>query len=408
MSALPAPALAAPAELVIARQAIVDRHNAVVGYALMDGSGAPPDAARDAQLLLQAVTLSGESVIGDHRLLFVRCSWESVMRGCLALVDPERVVIDLPMPEPDPEIARLGLPTLVGLRERGFRFAMSHDAIGSAWREWVRHASFLKIELSRLPEPAHAAIVKVARALPAELRASGINDHATCEQARALGLEMLQGSWFASPVPVQRTTLRPNQAVIVQLISLLRRQADVSQIEALLKKDAALSLALLQLLNGGFCLASEVTSFREAVMLLGMQRVLRWATVLLATSSVGTPVLAQSAVVRGRLMELLAIDLMGADHGDPAFVVGVFSFMEALTGAPLSLVMEGLALPADVEDALLHGTGTYAPLLALAKACDTADDEAFAHLVNDLLLSGHQVNMAHLQALTWGEELLAQ
>jgi c-di-GMP-related signal transduction protein len=408
MSALP---LASPstdgAELVIARQAILDERNTVFGYSFTDASGHAPAADRDAELLVQALALSSMPALAG-RQLFVRCSWDSVRRGCLDLVDPERVVVDLALPTADASVIHAGAPVLAALRERGFRFAMTHDALASAWREWIGHASFVKLDLGRLPVPMQAAITKAARGLRVRLIGSGVADHATHQQARALGIELVQGNWFARPVPVPQTSLRPNQAVIMQLIALLRREADLAEIESLLKRDAGLSLELLRLLNSGaFGLASEVTSFRGAVMLLGMQRILRWATVLLATSSKGTPALAQAAVVRGRLLELLATELLTPEHGDPAFVVGVFSLLEPLTGAPMSRVLGGLALPEPVVAALLERRGVYAPLLALAEACEAEDDRAFADLTERLLLSGHQVNMAHLQALAWAEELLA-
>lgn len=408
MSALP---LASPpaggTELVIARQAILDERNTVFGYALTDASGQDPGPGRDAELLVQALELSSMPALAD-RQLFVRCGWDSVQRGCLELVDPERVIIDLALPAPQPDVVRAGAPVLAALKTRGFRFAMAHDAVASVWREWIAQASFLKLELDRLPAPMQAAITKAAGALPLRLVGSGVADHAMHQRARALGIELLQGNWFARPVPVPQNTLRPNQAVILQLIALLRREADVGEIELLLKRDPGLSLQLLRLLNSGaFALAGEVTSFRSAVMLLGMQRILRWSTVLLATSSKGMPALAQAAVVRGRLLELLAAELLPPEHGDPAFVVGVFSLLEPLTGAPISRVLGGLALPEPVAAALLERRGVYAPFLALAEACEAEDDRAFAELADGLLLSGHQVNMAHLQALAWAEELLA-
>ena len=408
MSALPIPSPTADGtKLVIARQAILDERNAVFGYALTDASGHAPTPERDAELLVQALALSSMPALAK-RQLFVRCSWDSVQAGCLDLVDPERIVIDLALPPPDAAVLQSGAPVLAALRERGFRFAMPHDALASAWRDWIAQATFLKLDLERLPAPMQAAITRAARGLKLRLIGSGIASHATHQIARALGIDLLQGNWFSRPVLVPQTSLRPNQAVIMQLIALLRREADVSEIEALLKRDAGLSLQLLRLLNsGGFGLASEVTSFRGAVMLLGMQRILRWATVLLATSSKGTPALAQAAVVRGRLLELLATEMLTPEHGDQAFVVGVFSLLEPLTGAPIAKVLSGIALPEPVAAALLERRGVYAPLLALAEACETEDDRAFAELAEGLLLSGHQVNMAHLQALAWAEDLLA-
>jgi EAL and modified HD-GYP domain-containing signal transduction protein len=58
-----------------------------------------------------------------------------------------------------------------------------------------------------------------------------------------------------------------------------------------------------------------------------------------------------------------------------------------------------------VTDALLHRRGILAPFLALTQACESADDEAFAALADQLHLTNQQVNWAHLQALAWAETL---
>ena len=47
----------------------------------------------------------------------------------------------------------------------------------------------------------------------------------------------------------------------------------------------------------------------------------------------------------------------------------------------------------------------FAPFLALTRACESGDELAFAENANALHLSNHQVNWAHLQALTWAESL---
>jgi EAL and modified HD-GYP domain-containing signal transduction protein len=43
--------------------------------------------------------------------------------------------------------------------------------------------------------------------------------------------------------------------------------------------------------------------------------------------------------------------------------------------------------------------------LTLAKACENADDTAFAQTAGALNLTNQQVNWAHLQALSWAETL---
>ena len=76
-----------------------------------------------------------------------------------------------------------------------------------------------------------------------------------------------------------------------------------------------------------------------------------------------------------------------------------------MLGVSMEKAMESVALPQPVVDALLDNTGPFAPFLARAKACEAGDDAAFARYAEDLHLSNRQVNWAHLQALTWAEDL---
>jgi EAL and modified HD-GYP domain-containing signal transduction protein len=142
-------------------------------------------------------------------------------------------------------------------------------------------------------------------------------------------------------------------------------------------------------------------------MILGMQKLFRWAALLLTTSRVGgTPAaVGTTAVVRGRLMELLTADMLSPEECDNAFVVGVFSMLDTMLGLPMDRALESISLPEPVVNALLHRTGLFAPFLELTIACETADDAAFARAIEQLHLTGREVNMAHLQALTWAETM---
>ena len=145
-------------------------------------------------------------------------------------------------------------------------------------------------------------------------------------------------------------------------------------------------------------------------MILGLKKLFRWAALLLTTSRAsGTaPAIGTTAVVRGRLMELLAQEMLPPEECDNAFVVGVFSLLDAMLGIPLEEALESVALPEPVLDALLNRKGVFAPFLALTKACESGDDAAFAYNTELLHLSNHQVNMAHLQALAWADSLGAE
>lgn len=398
---------------VIARQAIVDETRAVYGYELFDRTTASAShtAASDAALLFNALSYAGTEALVGKKAVFINCTHDSLSGGHLELIHPEKVVLEVP---PLPEGATAEeiegrVPTLKALRTRGFRLAFDHQALRRAYTSWLPLAAFIKLDMQAFKPELAGPMVKFATThSKATLVAEKVETAEQYEMMRDLGVKLFQGYWFARPALIKATTIRPSQATIIQLINLVRRQASTSEIEDLLKKDPTLSFNLLRFINSsGFGLSCEITSFRHAVMILGLKKLFRWAALLMTTSRAGgaPPVVGQTAVVRGRLMELLAGELLQPEECDNAFVVGVFSLLDTMLGVPLDKALESVALPESVMDALLRGTGVFAPFLELTRACESGDETAFTKNAEALHLSNRQVNWAHLQALTWAEGL---
>jgi EAL and modified HD-GYP domain-containing signal transduction protein len=277
------------------------------------------------------------------------------------------------------------------------------------YKSWLAMASYIKLDLMKLGAQEFALSVKLAQSsTSAKLIVEKVETAEQHAAAAKLGCSLFQGYWFAKPVLIHGQAIRPSQAAIIQLINLVRKQASTAEIEEVFKHDPTLSYNLLRFINSaGFGLRVEITSFRHAVMLLGLKKLFRWAALLMTTSNVSgcAPAVGHSAIVRGRLMELLAAELLQAEECDNAFVVGIFSLLDTMVGLPLDQVLEAISLPQTVTDALLHRTGPLAPFLKLTLACEDVDDVAFAENATALQLTGHQVNWAHLQALAWAEQL---
>lgn len=396
----------------IARQAIVDASGSVFGYELFDRSltGLPHNAASDAQLLFNVLSHADHGVLIDNRKMFVNCTHASLAGGHLDLVQPERIVLEIPPATDDSaEDVEDRLQTLVDVRKRGFHLAFKETVLDPVYEPWLPLAGFIKIDMTQVDPGRLAALVARARKVSsAQLIAEKVE---TAEQHKILsdlGITLFQGYWFAKPVLVTGQTVRPSQAVIIQLINLVRKQATTAEIEDVLKRDASLSFNLLRFINSsGFGLSCEITSFRHAVMILGLKKLFRWAALLLTTSRAGglPAAVGMTAIVRGRLMELLAAELLPPEDCDNAFVVGVFSLLDTMLGMPMDKALDAISLPESVVSALLLRRGVLAPFLELTIACETEDDEGFAKAANELSLSNRQVNWAHLQALAWAESL---
>lgn len=398
---------------MIGRQAILNDRREVFGYELFDRTTAADahTAASDAALLFNALSYAGTEALVGRKLVFINCTHESLIGGHLELIHPDKVVLEVPTLGDDANEKDIAarIPIFEALRQRGFRLAFDQNLLRRSYVSWLPMASFIKLDMLTFPLGNAEALVKFARThTTAQIIAEKVETQEHFEAMHALGVKLFQGFWFAKPDVVQAKTLRPSQATIVQLLNLVRSQASTTEIEQLLKKDPTLSFNLLRFINSsGFGLSCEITSFRHAVMILGLKKLFRWAALLMTTTRAGgsAPAVGQTAVIRGRLMELLAAEMLPPEEADNAFVVGVFSLLDVMLGMNMDRALDSIALPQPVMDALLHRTGVYAPFLELVLACESGDEEAFARTSEALHLSNHQVNWAHLQALAWADNL---
>lgn len=396
----------------MARQAIVNGTGAIMGYELFDRSvkADAHTASTDAQMLFNLLSLAeGETLIGKT-LLFVNCTHDSLAGGHLDLVAPEHVVLEIPpLQASQVDQIALRLPTLQALQGRGFKLAFDYAVLTRPYEDWLPLASYIKFDVSVLKPPSLASFVRLAQSKsPARLIAEKVETENQHKHLKELGVGLFQGYWFAQPSLIEGQTLRPSQAAILQLINLVRRQASTAEIEEVLKRDPTLSFNLLRFINSaGFGLRTEVTSFKHAVMLLGLKKLFKWAALLMTTSTGGgvAPAVGTTAVVRGRLMELLAAEALPPEECDHAFVIGVFSLLDSLLGMPMQAALANLSLPNSVTHALLYQTGPLADYLKLTLACENGDDIAFAKSAQALQLTEKQINWAHLQALAWAETL---
>ena len=145
---------------------------------------------------------------------------------------------------------------------------------------------------------------------------------------------------------------------------------------------------------------------RQVVQLMGYQKLARWSAMLMTSASQSsTSLLGASAVLRGRMMELLALHNMSGEEAGSAFLVGLLSQLDRMLGTPMAGVLERLSLDPVVSDALLHRRGKFGDMLSLVVACESEDEQAFAIAFARLGYSIHQVNLAQLEALAWGDSV---
>jgi c-di-GMP phosphodiesterase len=407
MSANPLPAEPAERDLdvFISRQPVVDAELRVngyrVAYATPEGDDLAPAEHSASRLFGDVLSVVGLQELVGARLAHLPVSRELLKTLGIPPIRPDRVMLRFDYETAtDPELR----PLLEGLATRGYSLAL-HGLPGPDFD--VRLLDLfgtVEVDFSGWEEPQAQQSAELILAGWASPLAVGLSTHEDFERAKALGFQLFTGPFFASPgrsavpkVPVSG---------VGSLLSLARLQGDAAAIEELeqvINQDVGLSVKLLRYINSAyFGMRSNITSIRQAVMMLGGRGVSRWALMVALTGGPSTPrELAVMALTRARMCEILGMGQteIGADE---LFTIGLLSFADALLDRPLDMIVPELPLADEVSEALLRRSGPAGSILDAVVAYELANFGA-----ESVQLHKAGVAMAYMDALKWAQETIA-
>ncbi|MES2152267.1 MAG: HDOD domain-containing protein [Pseudomonadota bacterium] len=216
----------------------------------------------------------------------------------------------------------------------------------------------------------------------------------------------IDGDWSMAPPARVQGAQAASRALALQLVQLVAADADTHAIEALLRHDPTLSYQLMRLVNSlGMGTGRRITSFAQAILILGRQQLRRWLNLMLFAARQGdlrSPMLLARVAVRSRLLELLA-KARGLDKQaqEQAFMTGMFSLLGVLFGMSLAEVLAPLAIGEAVAGALLAHEGELGALLRLVELAEQGELDTVAEKLAGLQLDAEQFNEAVTDAVTW-------
>jgi hypothetical protein len=220
------------------------------------------------------------------------------------------------------------------------------------------------------------------------------------------GAVWVDGDWCMAPPPKASGAQPASRAHALQMVQLVAADADTYEIEALLRRDPTLSYNLLRLVNSlGMGVGRRITSFSQALLILGRQQLRRWLNLMLFAArqnDVRSAMLLARVAMRSRALELLA-KARGLDKNtqDQGFMAGMFSLLGVLFGMPLTEVLAPLALGEAVHAALLRREGDLGTLLMLFESAERGDLDCVGGQLEALQIPREAFNQAMVDAASW-------
>lgn len=393
----------------IVREPLLDPKERVLGYELAwhRNGGRKPSESEASQLVdfiaEQAAEGGTETLLGDE-IMFVEITPELLMHDGIERLPEMCTVFALRAPDIDAG----SLETIKALRGKGYGISLRDVDLTTADKNPLSAATHVEVPVNAVNFKSQIDAFRSLGLPDLRLVARRVTNWQDFDLCAVHGLDAFVGHLHLTRRPgAVSQGLNPAQAMILQLMDLVRKNADARQLEAVLKRDAAISYKLLRYINSaGFGLGCEIQSLKHAVTLLGYSPLYRWLSVLLAgaNNKGSSPILLQTAVMRGRFSELLGREFLPKGEADNLFVAGMFSLLDRILGVPMEDVLEKVQLSEEVTQALLSRQGIYGSFLALAEACELNSPE-MESMATNLCVSPTQVNQAHLSALAWTQSI---
>ena len=393
----------------LSRQPILDLKKEMAGYELSLGNTGH-SSTEAARLTCAAYTALGlRSALGRHKA-FLAVDAEFLLDDAIELLPATHVVLQLTLNQPpDSDLVK----RCRNLRERRYSLALTdYTGLDARSSPLLPLLEFIKIDVRDKDAAQLQALAGPLAHLPLKRLAQGVETSWDFERGRDGGLQLFQGYFFAHPETVGSGRLSASQATLIELINLAARDADTARIEERIKRDPALSVNLLSIVNSvAYALPQRIGSLRQAITLLGRRQLQRWLHLLLLTPAgqspdAGRTPLLQVAALRGRMMEVLAARLHSKDTAlaDRAFIVGLISMMPAALGLPMSVIFEQIALEPDIVTALRSRGGVLGQVLALIECYDAEDAVGCDRILTAFASSGldrSALNASLADSLRW-------
>jgi EAL and modified HD-GYP domain-containing signal transduction protein len=414
-SAAPPEADAPPAFL--RREPVFDRKNHLTGHLFYLQQASPlADAPRDLQRQVDARLLdilATSKQTWNAQLAFLPLSSASLDHVALERLPDRNIVLLIQLAADESDAQALGA-RLSQLRERGIGVGIFRQPRHALYGLAAQYANIGTLDVA----DCEANIVREYSAAfraadsPFPIHLFGINietpdEHRLCAQWH---FDYFHGPFAASAPPrPEANQADPHKVQLLHLLRLVQGDAENAEIAEAMKQDPMLTFRILRYLNSAALgLNHRIESLGQTLLILGRQRLTRWLSVLLF--SVREPdfadwMLVESALTRGRLMEVLGGKLLPGQPRDALFLTGILSCLDRLLRRPMVEIIESLPIAEEIRLALLERRGPFAPLLAVAQASEAFDVERMQSTAAAAGLAPEDVNHALLDATAWASEV---
>ncbi|WP_295624226.1 EAL and HDOD domain-containing protein [uncultured Nitrosomonas sp.] len=406
--------------ICLGRQPILDRNRNLVAFELLfrqegseEAANVINDLSASANVIVNAYGKFGIHNVLGHQRGFINADPDLILSDIISLLPSKHIVLEV---KEFASITPEFLQRCKELKQRGYQFALDNIvAVNNQVELLLPLVSVVKVDVLAQTKDQLTQLVNQLNLWPVLLLALKVENQEQETHCRQLGFQMFQGYYFAKPEVMSAKHVDTDKVSLLKLLALVMRNndqdSDIDQIEKEFKNQPSLSYNLLRMVNSGNeGLPLIINSIKQAVQLMGRKQLQRWIQLLLYTSSQSADTdslsdeITQTAVTRGKLMELIATAERPHDknHHERAYMVGILSLLDELLGIEMQQIVSKLGISDDTSQALLTRHGRLGQALKLIEAKEKGEITSIHSLLSELgFLSLDDFSDIEMQAIAW-------
>ncbi len=401
----------------VARQPILNRKKQTIGYELLfrDGeTNAFPDMEANqatCRLLVENFMSAGSNPALESPRSFINFPQESLISLVPTAFPKRKIVVEvLETCIPNDEL----FSAIKHLHRMGYIIALDDFSLDAEWDRFLPYSHIVKLDIMQLGIDVACDYVKKKKQQGCKRHylAERVETYEEFEQAFQVGFHFYQGYFFSKPQIIKNRVVKPEEVLTMQLFQeVCREDVNFTRVEQLIAQDVSLSYQLLKFVNtASVRLEKPISSFKQALVYLGEEQIKMFVTlVATAHAAINKPKeLYKQSLVKGRFCELMICRCQNGTPGQQAFIVGLFSLLDALLDRKLDDVLEQLSLTDEIEQAILLRAGLLGSMLELYESIKSGDWEQLDKKSRLLGFSPKTVEKTYQEAETWYQAILAK
>jgi c-di-GMP-related signal transduction protein len=330
--------------------------------------------------------------IFQDKLTFVTFTPSLLFRNMPKIFDKDKLIIQI---EDHVMIHPLSPAIIKRYRTEGYIFAINDFQFSPKYFTMLDYVTYIKVDISSKHEGRERTslnnLINTMKGFDKKCIATGVNTKEDYELAMEIGADYAEGSYVAEAMARKVKRMEFLEGNFFQLVvEVSKDEPDIEQIEKVISHDAALSYALLKIVNSAyFALRRRVSSIRQALVTMGISQLKQWVYLLSFNSEFESDESREAMMKLSFLRANYAMVL--SDHikelpiiRSEVYMMGMFSTLQYMIDAPLEEILEEVPVAQEIKDALLKQEGVCGELYKLILSYENADWKAVKSLSNEL------------------------